>query len=247
MTARGLARVGGALALVAGLALATGALGCHGGRARHGGAGVDGTDDGGDEGDLPEAPPLRARDDTGSGPLLDVGAFSARFPEGFPDPKRSIRNFDDGYAVAFVSATTEGVCLVLGADQDRGGAPANKRSLRSFEHGLAGDGGRMEAVTAFRWQGLEARTALFTGRDSEGERTYWRYLGVVDGPRLYAAIFMSKHEKARRTPAVERFLSSLRIGSGPMPTGPNEEDRSPKGPDAPKGPGKPPPPGETKI
>lgn len=225
------------LALVASL-LPLGA-GCHGAkRARDGGRWVD---EDRDDADVPRLPAITPREDAGDGPTLDVGAFAARFPRGYPEPKRSVRELREGTAVSFVSATADGVCLVLGTDQERGGDDGAPRSLRSFERGLVGEKGRLEGASSFRYAGLEARTAMFTSRDSGGERTYWRYLAVVDGPRLFAAIFMSKREPARREPAVDRFLGSLRIGKGAMPTGPT----GPETPDGPKG--APTGPGEIKI
>ena len=176
-----------------------------------------------DHDDVGDLAPIAPSDRDGGGAVVDVGAFRARFPPGYPKPKRTIRKLREGRAVAFVSGTADGVCLVLGAEER--GDPI-ERSLPSFEQGLIGEGGHLEAAKSFTYAGKPARTGLFTSRDDDGATTYWRYLAVTDGQRLFAAIFMSKREPARRTPEVDAFLSSLRVGTGPVPR-PDDQGEEP--------------------
>ncbi len=198
-------------------------VGCGGAthRARHASDASDAdTDADDDDADVASLAPIQPRSDVGNGPAVDVGAFSAHFPPGYAEPKRTVRKLHDGDAVAFVSSARGGVCLVLGAEQkgSREGGP--RHTLRGFERGLVGEGGKVEAAADFEYAGHPARTGMFQSRDDSGARTYWRYLAVVDGGRLFAAIFMSKREAARRAPEVDAFLASLRIGKGPVPITP---------------------------
>jgi hypothetical protein len=216
------------LALLAGVVASGPLLGCGGSshRARHGADGADDEDDA----EVESLAPLKPRTDVGNGPAVDVGAFSARFPPGYAEPKRTVRKLHDGDAVAFVSSARGGVCLVLGAEQQGAREGGPKHTLRGFEKGLVGEGGKVEAAADFDYAGHPARTAMFLSRDEGGERTYWRYLAVVDGTRIFAAIFMSKREAARRAPEIDAFLGSLRIGTGPVPVAPEgKPDGEPEG------------------
>jgi hypothetical protein len=204
------------------------AVGC-GGSAHHARHASDGDDDDDDTEEVESLAPIKPRTDVGNGPAVDVGAFSARFPPGYAEPKRTVRKLHDGDAVAFVSSARGGVCLVLGAEQQGAREGGAKRTLRGFEKGLVGAGGKVEAASDFEYAGHPARTGMFQSRDDGGERTYWRYLAVVDGTRIFAAIFMSKREAARRAPEIEAFLGSLRVGKGPVPVAPEKPEGPPEG------------------
>lgn len=210
------------LALPALLVASAITVGCGGSthRARHASDG-DGDDD---AEEVESLAPIEPRTDVGNGPAVDVGAFSARFPPGYAEPKRTVRKLHDGDAVAFVSSARGGVCLVLGAEQQGAREGGAERTLRGFEKGLVGEGGKIEAASDFEYAGHPARTGMFQSRDDGGERTYWRYLAVVDGTRIFAAIFMSKREAARRAPEIDAFLGSLRVGKGPVPVAPEKPE-----------------------
>ena len=202
-----------ALALLPALVLALSSTACGGGDGRGARSGKRSLPTMGDHrgGDADDQRGGDADDKRGGGASFDAEeGFSVRFPAGYPEPQRTQKGLDDGVVVAYISASRSGVCGVTYVDGGREMRAEDPRKLISgFESGLLGDDGEEEDGVDFKFAGAPARTMIFRKRSDDGSVTYWRVLVVVGKGKLYATAFMSPKERARWSPAVEAYLTSI--------------------------------------
>lgn len=146
-----------------------------------------------------------------SGPSFEAEeGFVVRFPKGFPEPNRTAKRIEGGQVVTYITAVPNGVCGVTFVDGGRVMREEDPRRLiAGFESGLLGEDGVLEDGRDFKFDGAPARTVILKKRSDDGSPTYWRALIVVAKGRLYATAFMAKSERARWSPDVEAYLTSI--------------------------------------